>query len=471
MKSVAQPTSKGKHRRKFRQTVGCQQQVLPATIPADTQKDLFPQVLPTEKLKALAEQHGALDERRRQLPVELFFWAVILSQGAGKPISLSTVVLALTAAAVMAGIGQAKAVCSRKTVSDNLKERPWQFFQGVYQYLLLTYSTLLAQEAGIAYVHWLQSLLIIDATVIRVANALIQTFPANRTGRRENWGALKMHVAFWLCRGIPEVLSITPQKRHESTIGFLRPVGEDALYLFDLGYWLFKRFDEIIERGQQFVSRVKERSNPLILEVYIGCQEWVGKRLKDIVLVGDEVDLLVNMTGPYPNSPKMRHNVRLVGQLVSSQWHLYITSLLDRGSCSVVLICQVYALRWQIEMLFKNLKSVLQVKNFIATNENGVYIQIYAALILYLLTRIVMLKASRQANVPVEKFSLPKCLTAVAQGLRDSHELLLNGRVADWATIETSLVNLVLAVGIRENPKRKHRLTTVNSCLALAQPP
>jgi hypothetical protein len=100
-----------------------------------------------------------------------------------------------------------------------------------------------------------------------------------------------------------------------------------------------------------------------------------------------------------------------------------------------------------------------------------VYIQIYAALILYLLTRIVMLKASRQANVPVENFSLPKYLTAVAQGLRDSHELLLNGRVADWAQIETCLVNLVLAVGIRENPKRKHRLTTVNSGLALAQAP
>jgi len=39
------------------------------------------------------------------------------------------VVTLLTAAAMMVGIDRARAVCSRKTVSDNLKECPWRFFQ------------------------------------------------------------------------------------------------------------------------------------------------------------------------------------------------------------------------------------------------------------------------------------------------------------------------------------------------------
>lgn len=469
--SVAQSESKSKHRRAFQKSTEAEAGIAPPTISLDRERDLLADVLPNETLRRLAAQHQALDQRDRQVPVVLFFWAMVLSQAPGQAVSLGTVVLMLTSAAIFAGLDQAKAVCSRKTISDNLKERPWQFFQAVYTYLLTTYGVLLASQAGLAYVQSLQHVLIIDATVMRVAQALIQTFPANRTGRQAAWAALKVHVAFWLCRGLPEVVNITPQKTHDTRVFDLRPVGEKVLYLFDLGYWFFKRFDDIIDRGQHFVSRLKEGSNPLILEVYEGCQTWVGQRLKDITLTGTQVDLLVNMTGPFPASRKMTHNVRLVGQFVDEHWHLYITSILDRQPYSVELICQVYALRWQVEMLFKNLKSVLQIKNFISTSENGVRVQIYAALILYLLTRVILLKASHVSHVPQEKFSLPKCLTAVAEGLRQSRDLFIKGRRPDWHEIENRLVKLVLAVARRDNPKRKHRLTHVNSVLATAQAP
>ncbi len=468
---VAPSEPQGKHRRTFQKVNPEASTGSPPTISLDKDRDLLADVLPMEKLKALAAQHGALDQRERQVPVVLFFWAMVLSQAPGEAVSLGKIVLLLTAAALVAGLDQAQAVCSRKTVSDNLKERPWPFFQAVYQYLLLTYGALLASQAGVAYVHWLESLLIIDATVIRVANALIQTFPANRTGRQKTWAALKLHIAFWVCRGVPEVVNITPQKKHESRADFLRPIGEKVLYLFDLGYWCFKRLDDIIDRSQHFVSRFKDGSNPLILEVYVGCQIWVGQRLKAVTLTGSEVDLLVNLTGPHPSSRKMRHNVRLVGQVVDGGWHLYVTSILDRPLYPVDLICQIYALRWQVEMLFKNLKSVLQIKNLISTSENGVRIQIYAALILYLLTRVVLLKAAHLSKIPQEMFSLPKCLAAVAEGLRHSTDLLVKGRTPDWHAIEQRLVKLVLALAKRDNPKRVHRLTQVNTRLASAQGP
>jgi len=63
--------------------------------------------------------------------------------------------------------------------------------------------------------------------------------------------------------------------------------------------------------------------------------------------------------------------------------------------------------RWQIELFFRNLKCVLRMENFIATSENGVRLQIYAALIFYVLTHIVMLKASLQVETPVEQMSVP----------------------------------------------------------------
>ena len=66
--------------------------------------------------------------------------------------------------------------------------------------------------------------------------------------------------------------------------------------------------------------------------------------------------------------------------------------------------------RWQIEILFRSLKGVLQLRNFTAHTENGIRLQIYAALIHYLLTQIIILKAAYETGYALEDFSVPYCL-------------------------------------------------------------
>jgi hypothetical protein len=168
--------------------------------------------------------------------------------------------------------------------------------------VLATYAALWNQLAGcpaLAGVHDLQVLLV-DATVMRVARHLIDVFPANRNGKVEAWAALKLHTAFRLFRGVPEVLALSPQKKNERQISFLRPVGEAALYIFDLGYWTYALFDTIIERQQHFISRLRHDCNPRILKVYQGKKEWVGQRLKALRLTGNTVDLLVSLSSDNP---------------------------------------------------------------------------------------------------------------------------------------------------------------------------
>ena len=126
---------------------------------------------------------------------------------------------------------------------------------------------------------------------------------------------------------------------------------------------------------------------------------------------------------------------------------------------------------YTIEMLFKNLKSVLQMTNLISTSENGVRIQIYASLILYVLTWIVMLKTAKVAHLPIERLSIPRGLVAVAEGLRTVSALLVKNGIPDWHSIERTLVELVRAVARRDNPKRPHRLTQINATLANAADP
>lgn len=93
------------------------------------------------------------------------------------------------------------------------------------QYLLAAYAVLwsgLAGQPNLEVVHQLHVLLI-DATVMRVAHRLIDVFPASANGKCQDWAAVKLHTAFRLFRGVPEVLDLTAQKRNERKIDFLRP--------------------------------------------------------------------------------------------------------------------------------------------------------------------------------------------------------------------------------------------------------
>ncbi len=60
------------------------------------------------------------------------------------------------------------------------------------------------------------------------------------------------------------------------------------------------------------------------------------------------------------------------------------------------LVAAIYKLRWQIELLFKQLKRNFPLKYFLGDNENAIKIQIYCVLIANLLMTVVqkMLKRS-----------------------------------------------------------------------------
>ena len=51
-------------------------------------------------------------------------------------------------------------------------------------------------------------------------------------------------------------------------------------------------------------------------------------------------------------------------------------------------IADLYKQRWQIELFFKWIKQNLKIKHFLGTSENAVRIQLYVALIAYLLLRL-----------------------------------------------------------------------------------
>lgn len=59
------------------------------------------------------------------------------------------------------------------------------------------------------------------------------------------------------------------------------------------------------------------------------------------------------------------------------------------------MIAALYKIRWQIELLFKQLKSNFPLKYFLGDNENAIKIQIYCALIVNLLLTVVQKRLKR----------------------------------------------------------------------------
>ena len=137
---------------------------------------------------------------------------------------------------------------------------------------------------------------------------------------------------------------------------------------------------------------------------------------------------------------------------------------------ALALIIDLYRLRWQIEILFRNLKHVLRIANFVSTTENGIRIQMYAALIHYLLTHILILKAAQTTGRPFEDFSIPYCLEAVQQVLQQTRQLVLKGQTLDWDTLEVFLLDIVIRVGLRPNRKRNPLIAKVKTRLRRTAP-
>ena len=123
-------------------------------------------------------------------------------------------------------------------------------------------------------------------------------------------------------------MQATNGKRHDSRFrGITRQAG--ILYLFDLGYFAFTRFQKIIEAKSFFVSRLKSICDPLILQVQDKkWQHLVGCRLSEITdrLKPDQpLDVRVKLSKA--QKPYFDYELRLVGLCYEDQWRFYITNL------------------------------------------------------------------------------------------------------------------------------------------------
>ena len=160
----------------------------------------------------------------------------------------------------------------------------------------------------------------------------------------------------------------------------LGPWIRDRILLVDLGFFKTQLFARVAKNGGYFISRIRKNMNPLIVFIEEGVPKskregFIGKTVNEFIeqLSGKDVDVIVKIAFKRRAYKGKQKNDEMKVRLVAvynedeEKYHIYITNI-QKDVLNVKDIAKLYGARWDIELLFKELKSkyaldVLETKN------------------------------------------------------------------------------------------------------------
>ena len=258
---------------------------------------------------------------------------------------------------------------SRSTLADANEKRNWRIYHDFAQALITKARQLYVNEDfGITLKNTVYAL---DATVIDLCLSL---FPWAQ--HRKHKSAVKLHTLMDLKGSIPTYIRITSGAVHEITVFRTMPLEPLAIYVMDKGYIDFATLYSFSKSNCFFVIRAKQNT-----VYYRKCSHPIDKT------TGLRSDQTIKLTGPktsklYP-APLRRISFRDEDQ---KRTFVFLTNNFQLDALTV---CQLYKLRWQIELFFKWIKQHLRIKSFFGTSINAVKTQIWIAIGVYVLVAII----------------------------------------------------------------------------------
>ena len=198
---------------------------------------------------------------------------------------------------------------------------------------------------------------------------------------------LKLHLVYDPRQNRPVWFDVTSAKVDDVVAGRTMPVEPGATYIFDKGYTDYRWWSEILAAGAAFVTRRKYNAHcRLVAEHTAAGENILADRL---IKIGHR-----QPRGGAPLNPLYDVSLReiVVARPDHDQPLYLLTNDFERPATD---IAQLYKERWEIELLFKWLKQNLKIRRFLGRSENAVRIQIYVALIAFMLLRILHHSAAR----------------------------------------------------------------------------
>jgi DDE family transposase len=292
-----------------------------------------------------------------------------------------------------------------EALQQRLNERAVAFLQDLLQTAftkLHTGDTVCEEElfAPFARVH------IADSTGFGLPESLKEQFPG--AGGSGSKAGAKIQLVWEYKSHTFEHLALGPwnvpdNKYVDTVVELARP---HSLFVFDLGYFKLTAFAQIVAAQAYFLSRLNhqttlwevrgERLSPLELAHVLG-KEARPLLEKRIVLGTDErvAARLIAVRMPDAIVNERRRQARAVAKqrgytpsrahLTLLAWNLFITNV-SGTVWTAQTIGKAYALRWQVELVFKAWKSHLHLATLTTTTKQSTLCYLYGRMLLIVVT-------------------------------------------------------------------------------------
>jgi hypothetical protein len=265
----------------------------------------------------------------------------------------------------------------RSTLSDANKLRPHEVFEFIYHGLLSQYKHLLSDSRIKEAIR--KNVKIFDSTTISLFQDILKCVGRKpKSGRSK--GGIKAHTVINADEKVPNLIWYTGAATHDHVLLSKLELDPNTIYVFDKGYNDYLAWYRFTEGETGFVTRLKDNA------VY----ELVGELdIPDEIHPGVIKDEIIRVRVTLDDGQKKALTLRRVvfWDEAGKRLFVYITNLFDLRAD---LIVALYKIRWQVELLFKQLKQNFPLRYFLGDNENAIKIQIWCALIANLLLMVVM---------------------------------------------------------------------------------
>lgn len=342
------------------------------------QSTVFSQVIkliPRRDFEKLVEKHQA-DRSIRRFDSWTWFGVLLFGQLTGRD-SIRPLERVFNHAPGLKILGFSNV--HRSTFADANQRRPIELLEDVFRLLLSK-----AQTCAPRHSFKIKTpLLALDASVIDLSLKLMPW--ARFDKQRAN---VKIHAAINLNGNLPEIIVVEKGRIQDMKITRDRiKFSSGSTLIFDKGYSNYRWYQDLTDAGIFFVTRMKD---------YVRFKVVKSKKTsRSLGYLCDQEVYVKSQTAKRSRLGKLRRVAYRDPQ--SGKKLVFMTNRFDLKTEEV---CALYKARWQVELFFKAIKQNLKIKKFVGTSARAVSVQIWTAVIAFVLVQLIRFMCAPTLSLP-----------------------------------------------------------------------
>lgn len=274
----------------------------------------------------------------------------------------------------------------RSTLADANKRRSEAIFESIYRDTYATYRHVLSSDSRTGKTpQWMRRLQIIDSTTITLFSNLIFKGVGRHPKNGKKKGGIKVHTVIHANEGVPSDIRFTSAATNDSFMLKPSSLSKGDIIAMDRAYIDYEKFEQLTEKQVIYVTKMKKSLKYEILgdTIYQTPEGVMEVRVQE-----------VRFTKKKQGGETIVHNARII-TYVDVRKHKLISLLTNDMEFDPSEIIEIYRRRWEIELLFKQIKQNFPLRYFYGESANAIKIQIWVTLIANLLLMVMQKQLQR----------------------------------------------------------------------------